>query len=142
MFSDILLAVDLSAPEAQEKAVATAVEQARAFGSRLHVVTVVPEVHSGIVAGFFPKDFEGKALESARQQLHAYCETRIPSEVTVQHVVAHGTIYQEIVRAAEQTKCDLIIMASHRPELSDFLLGPNAARVVRHAGCSVMIIRD
>ena len=48
----------------------------------------------------------------------------------------------EIVKAAQQTNCDLIVMASHRPELSDFLLGPNAARVVRHAACSVMIIRD
>ncbi len=142
MFSDILLAVDLTSPETQEKAVAAAVEQAKAFGSRLHVVTVVPEVHSGIVAGFFPKDFEGKALEEARRQLHAYCEKMIPSEVKVQHVVAHGTIYQEIVKAARQTDCNLIIMASHRPELSDFLLGPNAARVVRHAACSVMIIRD
>ncbi|WPZ34663.1 universal stress protein [Thalassobaculum sp. OXR-137] len=142
MFSDILLAVDLTAPETQTKAVAAAVEQAKAFGSRLHVVTVVPEVHSGIVAGFFPKDFEGKALEAARQQLHAYCEKTIPAGLKVQHIVAHGTIYQEIVRAAEQTGCQLIVMASHRPELSDFLLGPNAARVVRHAACSVMIIRD
>lgn len=142
MFSDILLAVDLTSPETQDKAVRTAVEQAKAFGSRLHVLTVVPEVHSGIVAGFFPKDFEGQALEAARQQLHAFCETRIPAEVKLQHVVAHGTIYQEIVKAAQQTSCDLIVMASHRPELSDFLLGPNAARVVRHAACSVMIIRD
>jgi nucleotide-binding universal stress UspA family protein len=142
MFSDILLAVDLSAPETQSKAVGAAVEQAKAFGSWLHVVTVVPEVHSGIVAGFFPKDFEDKALEAARQQLHAYCETTIPADLKVQHIVAHGTIYQEIVRAAEQTNCGLIIMASHRPELSDFLLGPNAARVVRHAACSVMIVRD
>ncbi|SDF43786.1 MULTISPECIES: universal stress protein [Thalassobaculum] len=142
MFSDILLAVDLTSPETQRKAVAAAVGQAKAFGSRLHVVTVVPEFNSGIVAGFFPKDFEGKALEATREQLHAYCEKMIPADVKLQHVVAHGTIYQEIVKAAQRTNCDLIIMASHRPELSDFLLGPNAARVVRHAACSVMIIRD
>jgi nucleotide-binding universal stress UspA family protein len=81
-------------------------------------------------------------METARERLHAYCEQAVPSEVKVQHIVAHGTIYNEIVKAAEQTRCGLIIMASHRPELSDFLLGPNAARVVRHANCSVMIVRD
>ncbi|MCP3869045.1 MAG: universal stress protein, partial [Gammaproteobacteria bacterium] len=28
-----------------------------------------------------------------------------------------------------------------RPELKDFLLGPNAAKVVRHAECPVLVIR-
>ncbi len=35
----------------------------------------------------------------------------------------------------------MIVMASHRPEMSDYLLGPNAARVVRHARRSVSVIR-
>lgn len=142
MFSDILLPVDLNEPETQAKAVATAVEQAKAFGSRLHVMTVVPEFNSSIVAGFFPENFEARAIEAAREHLHSFCETAIPTGVQVQHIVTHGLIYQEIVKAAEETGCDLIVMASHRPELSDYLLGPNAARVVRHATCSVMVVRD
>lgn len=142
MFSDILLAVDLGNPKTQSKAVRTAVDQAKAFGSRLHVLTVVPDLNSSIVAGFFPPNFEANALEEARKQLHAYCAEHIPADVTVQHVVAHGSIYQEIVKAAGDLGCDLIIMASHRPELADFLLGPNADRVVRHAACSVMVVRD
>ena len=43
---------------------------------------------------------------------------------------------------ADETNADLIVMASHRPELKDFLLGPNAARVVRHANCSVLVVRE
>ena len=43
---------------------------------------------------------------------------------------------------AKQISCDLIVMASHRPGAKDFLLGPNAARVVRHANCSVTVVRD
>ncbi|MFQ5760821.1 MAG: universal stress protein, partial [Acidiferrobacterales bacterium] len=42
---------------------------------------------------------------------------------------------------AEKAGCDLIVMASQRPELKDYLLGPNAARVVRHANCSVLVAR-
>ncbi|MEQ8394833.1 universal stress protein [Thalassobaculum sp.] len=142
MFADILLPVDLNEPDTQAKAVATAVEQAKAFGSRLHVMTVVPEFNSTIVAGFFPQNFEAEAVETARKELHAFCEKAIPAGVQVQHIVTHGSIYQEIVKAAEETGCGLIVMASHRPELSDYLLGPNAARVVRHATCSVMVVRD
>lgn len=37
---------------------------------------------------------------------------------------------------------DLIVMASQRPELKDYLLGPNAARVVRHAEQSVLVVRE
>jgi nucleotide-binding universal stress UspA family protein len=33
-------------------------------------------------------------------------------------------------------------MGSHRPNMSDYLIGPNAARVVRHAPVSVLVVRD
>jgi nucleotide-binding universal stress UspA family protein len=33
-------------------------------------------------------------------------------------------------------------MGSGRPELADYLLGPNADKVVRHAKCSVMAVRE
>jgi nucleotide-binding universal stress UspA family protein len=36
----------------------------------------------------------------------------------------------------------LIIIGSHSPSMQDYLLGPNAARVVRHANCSVLVIRE
>jgi nucleotide-binding universal stress UspA family protein len=60
----------------------------------------------------------------------------------VQHVVACGTIYEEILTFAGKHGIDMIVMASHRPELKDYLLGPNAARVVRHAECSVLVVRN
>lgn len=45
----------------------------------------------------------------------------------------------EIFAASRKSKCDLIILASNRPELSGYLLGPSAAKVVRHSDCSVML---
>ena len=33
-------------------------------------------------------------------------------------------------------------MASHRPSLKDYLLGPNAAHVACHALCTVYIVRE
>ena len=42
---------------------------------------------------------------------------------------------------ANDIGAEMIVMASHRPEMKDFLLGPNAARVVRHAKRSVTVIR-
>jgi nucleotide-binding universal stress UspA family protein len=36
----------------------------------------------------------------------------------------------------------LIVMGAHRPAFQDYLIGPNAARVVRHAKCSVLVLCD
>ncbi|MEP3300223.1 MAG: universal stress protein, partial [Pseudoruegeria sp.] len=38
-------------------------------------------------------------------------------------------------------KADLIVIGAHRPDFKDYLLGPNAARVVRHSECSVYVVR-
>jgi universal stress protein F len=62
--------------------------------------------------------------------------------VPTRRIIAEGKIYQEILKAAQTIKADLIVMGSHHPELKDYLLGPNAAKVVRHADCSVMVVRE
>lgn len=141
MYRDILLPVDLAQPETQQKALETGIEYARVFGSLLHVVTVVPDFGLSIVGSFFPKDQEKQALEHARQALHAYTAERVPEGLPVQHIVGHGRVYEEILRYARELDVDLIVMASHHPALQDYLLGPNAARVVRHADCSVLVVR-
>jgi nucleotide-binding universal stress UspA family protein len=141
MYRDILLAVDLTGHEAQAKAASAAVDLARNYGGRLHVMTVVPDFGLPIVSGYFPKDYEKDALAAADKALHDFVKKVAPEATGVQHIVAHGTIYKEILTYADRTGCDLIVMASHRPELSDYLLGPNAARVVRHAKVSVLVVR-
>lgn len=142
MYRHILLAVDLAEPKNQRKAIEAAVKLAQTFGSRLHVITVVPDFGMSFVADFFPKEQEKQALEHARQALRRFTREQVPEGVSVQHIVGHGTAYEEILRYAATAACDLIVLASHRPELKDYLLGPNAARVVRHANCSVLVVRD
>lgn len=139
MYKDILLSVDLEDDNSWRKALPTAVEYAKAFGSRIHVISVVPEF--GMVRQFFPDDYESQLKDSVKSKLHEFTAERIPDDVSVRHIIAHGTIYREINKAAEQINADLIIMASHRPGVGDYLLGPNAARVVRHSRRSVLVVR-
>ena len=142
MFKEILLPVDLGNPETQEKAVSTAIDMAKAFGCRLHVMTIVPDFGEGFVSSFFPVDFQEKIVEAANERLHAFVKERFPSDLKVQHIVAHGSIYGQIVEFAKKVDVDLIIMASHRPELADYLMGPNASQVTKHADCSVLVVRN
>jgi nucleotide-binding universal stress UspA family protein len=142
MFKEILLPIDLGDPGPSAKALATAVELGRGEGATLHLLAVLPGFGMSIVSQYFPENFEEKALAEAAVQLRKIVEDKVPSDIATQTIVASGTIYEEILRVAKEIGCDLIVMASHRPELKDYLLGPNAARVVRHAGCSVLVVRD
>jgi nucleotide-binding universal stress UspA family protein len=142
MYKEIVLPLDLNYPQSQEKAVDTAIGYAKAFGARLHALTIVPDLGVGVVRTYFPEDYEEKVKAAAEAQLRDYVKKRLPAEIVADQAVAVGTIYEEILRYAEAVHADLIVMASHRPELKDFLIGPNAARVVRHADCSVLVVRD
>lgn len=141
MFQNILLPVDLNQESSWQKALPTAVEYCNAFGATLHVMNVVPDFGSALVGSYFPEGFEKKSLEDARAQLHDFVGQHVPDGVTVQHVVGYGTVYEEILRVAREIEADLILLAAHRPELKDFLLGPNASRVVRHFDGSVLVVR-
>jgi len=142
MYKSILLPIDLPHEKSQDKVVEVASTLAKTFGAKLTVMTVVPDFGMPIVGGFFPEGFEKKALETANTALHDYAKAHLADVGEVQHVVAHGSIYREILRVAKEAEADVVVMASHRPEAQDYLLGTNAARVTRHAGCSVLIVRD
>lgn len=142
MYKTILIPVDLNVESSWHKALPTALAMCRAFGAELHIMTVVPEYGSPMVAQYFPVEYEKKALEHSEEKLKELIDDADTDGITVHQSVASGTIYEEIINAANAAKADLIVMASHRPQLSDYLIGPNAARVVRHAGQSVLVVRD
>ena len=142
MYDNILLSVDLNEESSWKKALPTAVEHAKAFGATLHVAAILPDFGMPVVGGFFPDDFEEKALADVEEKLKAFCSEHVPDGVKVSHVARYGRVYEVILKIAKETGTDLIVMGSHRPELKDYLLGPNAARVMRHANCSVLVVRE
>lgn len=142
MFSSILLPVDLAAEASWKRPLELALELARQGGATLHAVTVVPDFGMSIVGSYFGADFEKKAMAEATQKLEAWAAGHVPEGVTARTHVAHGRIYEELLRAADKLGCDAIVLGAHRPDFSDYLLGPNAARVVRHARQSVLVVRE
>jgi nucleotide-binding universal stress UspA family protein len=142
MFRSILVPVDLSDKHSWRKALPAAVSMCETWQAHLHLLTVVPDFGLPIVGQFFPEGHEAKLRAQAAQQLKDFVAEQVPDAIPCKRIISEGKIYQEILRAADAVKADLIVMGSHRPELSDFLLGPNAARVVRHARCSVMVVRE
>lgn len=142
MFRAVLVPVDLNEESSWKQALPAATFQLRGSGGSLHVMTVLPNFGESIVGSYFPPDFAEQSRAAALTALEALCAQNVPSEISVVCAARTGTIYREIMRYADEAERDLIVMASHRPELSDYLLGPNAARVVRHARQSVLVVRD
>ncbi len=142
MYKEILLPVDIAHLGAENRAVEVACELAKTHGARLNILAVVPDYGMPIVGSFFPEGFEGEVMGHATKELAAFIGKAVPGDLPVRQHLARGTVYEEVLRMAKGLSIDLIVMAARRPELKDYLLGPNAARVVRHAGCSVLVVRD
>ena len=65
---------------------------------------------------------------------------KIPADKIQTHAVT-GSPKDQILKLADTIGADLIIVASHKPDISTYLLGSNAAAVVRHAKCPVLVVR-
>jgi len=141
VFKDILLAIDLNDEGSWTKALPVALDFVRATGGTLHVMTVVPDFGMSIVGQFFPKGYEKGIAEKVLVALKAFVKTHVPDDVKTQRIVGEGTVYEVILNMADKIHADMIVVSSGRDDLKDFLLGPNAARIVRHAKCSVTVVR-
>ncbi len=142
MYRNVLVPIDLSDKHSWRKALPTAISLCETFEARLHLLAVVPERGLPVVGQALPEGYEAKLRQQVVKQLRDLAAQQVPPEIESRRLVAGGRIYQEILKAADAIKADLIVMAAHRPELADFLLGPNTGKVVRHAKCSVMVVRE
>lgn len=118
-------------PKALEIAHAIAGEGAEIIG--LHVIEEVPSY----VAQYLP---EGQMLDNKREILEAL-KKKLAADTDVEIRVIEGHAGHSIVEYAAEQKVDCIVIASHRPGFQDYFLGSTAARVVRHAPCSVHVVR-
>lgn len=140
MYSSILVAVDLDEPSSWRKSVPTALAISKCFGAKVGLVHVVSDILLAVEAEWSALALR-RVLETTRARL-AGLANELTADGEIQAHVATGKVFRGVLEVAEQEKADLVVLASHRPEIKDFLIGENAERVVRHARCSVMVVRD
>jgi nucleotide-binding universal stress UspA family protein len=139
MYRSILVPVDLDQPSSWEKSLPTAVALCRSFDASLALVTVVPDFELMLEAQWSPITFR-EFVDAATVRLATLADS-VTEVAEVGHHVETGGVYAGILAAAERLGTDLIVLSSHRPAMKDYLLGANASRVVRHAKCSVFVVR-
>lgn len=139
----VLCAIDVSQPDHETPVLRRAAQIAKLDGGRLDVISVVPSYQNSLVGGYFGPDFHDRAVRETKKALTEFVEGVLGAEVNaeVRHLVATGNVYDEVLKTADVDEASVIVIGSHRPVLQDYLLGPNAAHVVRHAKCSVFVVR-
>lgn len=135
----ILVPIDIAQIEAADAALELARDAAATHGARLVLLNVIEQV-PGYVASQLPKTFHDNALAEATARL-AELAARHGLADDAEIVVRDGHPSTRILEYARTAGADLIVIASHDPGLSDYFLGSVAARVVRHAHCSVLVVR-
>ncbi|MDU8929218.1 universal stress protein [Alisedimentitalea sp. MJ-SS2] len=98
----------------------------------------VYEVPRGSVSTYIGEDTVRKGFETAR----ALLEEKVAGLGGVNAEMTRGDAYRAIIEYAVTHDFDCIVIGSHKPGLSDYLIGSTAAKVVRHAPCAVHVHRD
>lgn len=141
MFTKILVPVDLAEPAFAERALRAILEYTRIGETQVRVMTVrqlVPQM----VTEYLPTQFEAEAHSDAEKAINAFVvKAGLPKDRTTVSVRLGG-VYHEVLDEAKAFGADLIVVGSHRPSMATYLLGSNAANIVRHAPCSVLVVRE
>ena len=140
MFDRILVPIDI----ASENDPAAVLQIARTFagdyGSQLHLLNIVPPIPGYVAPHLPPGAHESMTSQAAAALIDMARKNDLPENTET--AVRTGRPADGILDYAENHKVEAIFVASHDPGVADYVLGSTAARVVRHAHCSVFVIRN
>lgn len=138
----ILVPTDFSTES--RKALRYAAAFAESFSGQLILITVVEPPTYADVDGFpLVLDFE-RIKARAEAKLESFWQSEgVDPDLVKRVVIRSGQPFNEIVEEANAQKADLIVIATHGyTGLKHTFLGSTAERVVRHAKCPVLVVRE
>lgn len=149
MYDRLLVPIDVQHNSSWQKALPVAVGFARMLDAELNVLTVVPDFLAGMDWRYAIRGETGGSeaydlkdlMRQAEGRLKDICANSIPDDLPPRILVSGGNPFEQIIETAAEIDVDLIIMTASRPSLKNYLLGPTTSRVVRHADCSVHVVR-
>lgn len=139
MFKRILLPLDLDEPSSWAKALPVALGLAKKYDSHLTLGTAISDWKAVRDVQWSPPGYR-RMVKDAEFSLRCIAGSCGSVEHDVK--VVSGPVGPAIADLARMIEADLIVLASHRPGPKDYLIGAHALHVVRHASCSVFVVRS
>lgn len=136
MYKKIIVPVEIGGIEKGEKIFRKAAKLLD-NGGEIILLNVIEDIPT-YVAVELPGKIVEDAMKEGRDRLNELvAKTGIQATVEVRN----GTPANSIIAAAESHGADLVMVASHIPDIYNYFIGATADRVVRHAKCSVLVDR-
>ena len=147
MFKHILVPTDGS--ELSNKSAGFAVLFAKDIGAKITAFYAKPEYpvtyygEGALIDPTTPEQFADLAEKQASQNLAFIEQLCHEAEVPCTRLTLTSDIpYESIIKAATQSECDLIFMASHgRKGFSSLILGSETNKVLTHTTIPVLVYR-
>lgn len=145
MFKHLLLPTDGSPLSA--RAIDQGQALAKQLGARVSMITVLEPLRafnaSSELLADVRESFEKGSREAADRALQAAADQAAALGVQASTTVVTGSQpYRQIIDAASQGGCDVIVMASHgRRGVSGLLVGSVTQKVLTHSSVPVLVIR-
>lgn len=142
MYKNIIIPIDLNDKKSIKAILPHALKFVKNFEAKLHFVYVISDFGMKMFEDYLPKNWIKKQKEKHKTDMKEIIKQNVLDEVEAEYYIGHGPIYDEIINYSNQIEADLIIIAAVRPQLKDYMLGPNASKIVRHADISVLVVRN
>ena len=137
MFKRIMVPVDLAHADKLSRALRCAADLAKHYGATVVYVGVAAATPGSVA--HTPAEFKEKMDAFAASQGES---AGITTEAVA--LTSHDPsvdLDPTLIKAVDDTGSDLVVMASHIPNLSDYIWPSNGGTVARKAKVSVMVVR-
>ena len=138
MFQSIMCPVDLAHADKLQKALQCAADLARLYGATVTYVGVTTPTPGSVAHN--PEEYRDKlaafaADQAAQHGITATSEPRLSHDPTID-------LEATLLKATTETGADLVVMASHVPNVLDHIWPSNRGRLAEHAKCSLLVVRS
>jgi nucleotide-binding universal stress UspA family protein len=140
MFRKILVPIDTTQPAIAEPGVQFAAQLAALSNAAVRLIYVLPPVPAHL------RELVPETVAAAREEadratlLDMAKKANVPMDY-FSIALRAGAVAEEVLAEAEYWGAHLIVIGAHNPSARTFLLGSNAEKILRHANCSVMVVR-
>ncbi len=137
MFNRIMVPVDLAHADKLDRALRSAADLAKLYGATIVYVGVAAATPGSVA--HTPEEFKSKMEAFAAS--HAESNGVATEAVALTSHDPSVDLDPTLISAIDETGADLVVMASHIPNLTDYIWPSNGGTVAKRAKVSVMVVR-
>lgn len=137
MFTNIMVPVDLRHPKQMERSLKVAADLARLYGATVTYAAVAAATPGALAHN--PAEFAAKLADFAGEEADTH-----GIKTATRPIISHdptADLDDHLLEAASEVSADLVIMATHMPNITDYIWPSHGGRLAAHAVCSVLLVR-